>query len=188
MTSHLLMKNYHLPRQARDTRNENSTKGGDFTTELGTVCLEVSGSANAAPFVSVVDASAAAVTAECTLVVPQHRLTQLLFGTVALDIVALDGAEPNKKRSFIFAPFSLLKRKPLICQDRLRNETTRKNSPALTENPPWHFPPAQGRTAECRCRRTLRWWRRWMVCFRLGRPGDGALTLCNGNGTYYPGT
>ena len=60
-----------------------------FTTELGTVCLSVEGDADTEPIVSIIDGSAAA-SAECTLAVPQHRLTQLLFGTVTLDIVALD--------------------------------------------------------------------------------------------------
>jgi hypothetical protein len=59
-----------------------------FSTELGTVCLSISGDANEEPRVNIIDPSAASP--ECTLIVPQHRLTQLLFGTVTLDLVALD--------------------------------------------------------------------------------------------------
>ena len=61
-----------------------------FTTELGTVCLRIGGHANAEPTGSICDPTAASP--ECTLAVPQHRLTQLLFGTVTLDLVALDEA------------------------------------------------------------------------------------------------
>ncbi len=59
-----------------------------FSTELGTVCLSISGDAHTEPSVNIIDPSAASPA--CTLVVPQHRLTQLLFGTVTLDLVALD--------------------------------------------------------------------------------------------------
>ena len=59
-----------------------------FSTELGTVCLSISGDANAEPSVHIIAPSAASP--ECALTVPQHRLTQLLFGTVTLDLVALD--------------------------------------------------------------------------------------------------
>ena len=83
-----------LPEIARRLLTSSSDKArawrgvAAFRTELGTVCLSVAGDANAEPTVSIIDPSAASP--ECTLAVPQHRLTQLLFGTVTLDIVALD--------------------------------------------------------------------------------------------------
>ena len=44
-----------------------------FATELGTVCLTLTGALTATPVVSL--ASAALATPKCTLTLPQHRLT-----------------------------------------------------------------------------------------------------------------
>ncbi len=76
-----------------------------FTTELGSATIAVSGGSDVAPRLELV---ASAGSEANTLRLAQHRLTQLLFGTLSLEIVATDEDTTAPADAEVFAAMDAL--------------------------------------------------------------------------------
>lgn len=88
------------PAQVRGWRGELC-----FATELGSATIAVSGGSDEAPRLELV---ASAGSEANTLRLAQHRLTQLLFGTLSLEIVATDADTTAPADADVFAAMSAL--------------------------------------------------------------------------------
>jgi len=88
------------PAQVRGWRGELC-----FATELGSATIAVSGAADVAPRLVLV---ASAGSEANTLRLAQHRLTQLLFGTLSLEIVATDEGTTAPADANVFAAMDAL--------------------------------------------------------------------------------